>query len=207
MPSTTNTDICNLALGRIKQKQITTLNPPGSEIAKICLKYYDDARREVLRSHPWGFAIKRISLASLATDPDFEFEKQYKLPNDFIRLVAVYGVDPTEMSFGTTWIREDEFNYSIEDGKILCNEASPLKIKYIYDNENVARYDPLFVTALSLLLASKMAYETSGNRGLVSDILAEYDRAMVNAKSVDGQDRPSSVKRKSRWILHRQRTG
>jgi len=57
----TKTDIANLALSLIGGSTITTIDDPTAQ-ARACKKWFDTARDEALASHPWNFAIKRLSL-------------------------------------------------------------------------------------------------------------------------------------------------
>lgn len=54
-------DICNLALGRIGASTITALGE-GSDESDQCDLYYVPTRQALLRSHPWGFALKWVDL-------------------------------------------------------------------------------------------------------------------------------------------------
>src|SRR6266446_948404 len=54
-------DICNLALANINQKGILTLGD-ANELARMCNRWYDHMRRELLEDCDWTFARKIFTL-------------------------------------------------------------------------------------------------------------------------------------------------
>ena len=72
-------EICNLALQEVGAQRILSLNDDTVE-AKLCKDFYSNVRDELLRSHPWKFAIKRVALAEVSgSTPAFGFEKYYEV--------------------------------------------------------------------------------------------------------------------------------
>jgi hypothetical protein len=199
-------DICNLALSFLGHKPITSIDPPVENAAKTCNQHYDNARRELLRQHVWNFAVKRDSLAALTTTPVFGFDTEYQLPVDFLRLVELNNVDTVFYRWGVGFEAEEQEGYTIEDGKILADEAGPLEIRYIYDNTDVSKYDPMFIKVLALLLAVNMGYEIEANGTLRENLRAEYTSELAKARSVDGQERPPKLVKRSKWLRERMRT-
>lgn len=54
-------DICNLALANINQKPILTLGD-ANELARMCKRWYDPSRRQLLEECDWTFARKVATL-------------------------------------------------------------------------------------------------------------------------------------------------
>ena len=81
-------DICNSALRKLGVERINSLTEDNSR-AKVCNDRYDILRDEMLRSHPWKFAIKRTTAAAILAVPLFDWEKQYQLPSDCLRVLRV----------------------------------------------------------------------------------------------------------------------
>jgi hypothetical protein len=54
--------ICNLALARLGDSRIVTMNDSKPE-AEYCTLFYGATRDEVLRGHPWNFATTRAALS------------------------------------------------------------------------------------------------------------------------------------------------
>ncbi len=72
-------DIANLALGRLGIGQAISSLDETSTPARICKRFYDQCRREVLRSHPWSCVSTTQSIAQVAdeTYPGWGYVYQY----------------------------------------------------------------------------------------------------------------------------------
>jgi len=151
--SVSETTIANLALAEISSHEITSLADTTAK-ARWCNRFYSQCRDEMLRAHPWNFAIKRAILSELASAPVSEWDHQFGLPSDYISLYQLNGFD--------CWDRHDL--YQVEAGALLTN-AESASIRYVFQQTDTTKFDPLFVTALSLLLASKIAKPITGNDG------------------------------------------
>lgn len=57
----TNINVANGALIKLGEKTITTL-ADGTKASNVISERLEPCRRAVLRSHPWGFAIKRVEI-------------------------------------------------------------------------------------------------------------------------------------------------
>lgn len=176
------TDIANLALRHLQIAPVLSIDPPDddSKEAAAAAAWYDQARRDTLEAHPWGFARKRASLAADGDDPSFEYDARYELPSDFIRLVRL----------GEDW-DNPELDYEIIGNFIECNVETPLDIVYIYNITDVTKFSPKFVTAMSFKLASLMAYGLTGNAALIDALDGQFRQSLSQATSVSGQNRPT----------------
>lgn len=170
--ATSVVDICNNALIRIGSKTITSLTD-GDKVANSCNTIYEQTRDMLLRQHLWNFAIKRVVLASETTAPAFEYTNSFPLPSDFIRAKALE--DPYAI-------------YKIENGSKLVTNATDVKLIYVARVTDVAKFDPLFVEALILMLAIKLSYILIGSNGREQSLKEELSKIMFLAKQVDGQD-------------------
>lgn len=84
-----STGAANLCLGRLGiGKAIASLTENSVE-ARTCNRFFDQCRQEVLRAHPWGFALRAEPLALVAaqTFPGWTYVYQY--PDDCIMVRAV----------------------------------------------------------------------------------------------------------------------
>ncbi len=181
------TTICNLALGRIGDERIMSMDE-ASQSAIYCKLFYSHTRDEVLRSHPWNFAMTRVSLTAIADAPAFGWDLQYQLPNDFLRLVQFNGWE--------TWEPLDL--YEIEGDRLLTDETTA-QLKYIAKVTDSSQFDPIFTEALSLKLASKLSRPLTGTQGLGDTLLGEYLKITAPlARRIDaGNARP---RKKDQWV-------
>lgn len=161
MPVTNSeTSIANLALAEISSHEITNLADDTTE-ARWCNRFYGQCRDEMLRAHPWNFAMKRANLTQSVTTPVNEWSTQFELPADFISLYQLNGFTV----WGGTNIPLNRNNlFQIEAGALLTN-CETATVRYVFQQTDATTFDPLFVTALSLLLASKIAKPITGNDG------------------------------------------
>ncbi len=176
------TAIANLALGHLKTDPVVSIDPPDddSKAAQAMAKWYDQARRDTLEAHPWKFASKRKEILADATDPLFGWDARYELPPDYIRVNYI----------GEDW-RNPITDYDIESNFIICNEASPLQLVYVYNLVDTSKFSPKFITALSYKLAALAGYEITGNAALVGAMEGQFTGSFSAAASIAGQNRPT----------------
>ena len=190
-------DICNLALIELKQESVVQLNPPSTQVEQIMALEYHQVRRAVLRKHTWNFAIKRAALTpSSDVTPEFGFSHGYILPNDFIRFVGIYNSEGELI---------DKAYYDIEDGNIYYNgeDNTAINIRYIYDLDQVSKFDPLFIDMFKLELAVAVAPKFSGTEARQSALIKRLETVSAEAKSIDGQERPPQRRQRSQWLDRR----
>ncbi len=189
------TDICNLALDHLNVSAITSIDTPTSKNEQLCARWYEQTKRATLRAHTWNFAMKRVQLAALSTAPLFEFDTQYALPSDYIRLVRI-GFD-THYKY-----------YGVEEGKLLVNSADiALPFRYVYNITNISKMDALFIDAWAANLAIRLAYPITGSNSSVERVGKFLAGTMDLARNVDGQERPPRRYERSRFKDARRRYG
>ena len=164
-------DICNRSLIKVDGNLITSLSQETEE-AVLCNVLYPQIRDEVLRAHFWNFAIKQATLNQTVATPTFEFNYKYALPSDYIRIYS---------------LKEVGQRYKIKGGELHTN-LSGVDIEYVARETDTTRYDAMFVTALSLRLASELAYPVAGSSERQQLLLAEYNQFIKEAKRRDGQE-------------------
>lgn len=170
-------DICNLGLLALGQSKINALTD-NRKAAILCNQRYDQIRREVLRAHPWSFAVKRGQLPAASTQPLFGNGTAFTLPSDWIR----------------NFIGKEEMNrrgWAIEGRQLLCRESAPLNLVYICDCTDTTIFDPLFVAALGYGIAAELAIPLTQDRGLKSQMETEMEGKLGTARLVSSQDNSS----------------
>ena len=179
--------ICNIALGRIGQNRIMSLDD-ASPAARYCRLFYEPTRDEVLRSHPWNFAKKRVKLSKLADAPAFGWANAFQLPADCLRPIRVNQWEPYEA----------DDNYVIEGDQILTDQDE-VELLYIAQIEDTSLFDSLFVKALSVQLAAVLVTTLTGSREQGNLFVQEFQSIIAPlAKRVDGME--SKDKRKLPWV-------
>jgi hypothetical protein len=176
------TDIANAALGRVGAKPIMDLDDPDSLTARICKLVFDPTIEEVGRSAEWNCLKDRADLAQLSETPAFGWAYQYQLPTGCLKLVKLNGTasdaDPSD-------------EYEIEGKKILT-DAETAKIQYIKFTTDTNQYDSLFIDAVVVLLAAKIAIPIRGGgfAEMTAALKSEYEQvALPKARKRDAAER------------------
>ena len=176
----TKTNICNQALGRIGSPHVMDINDTDSKSARVCNETFELAVREVARAGDFNCLKKRLELARLTLAPAFEWAYQFQLPAGFISLVELNGIKVTGL-LGDEW--------EIEADKLLT-DADVARVRYIGYDEATHQWDPLFVNAVVVLLASKIALPIRQDDSLAQSLLSEYQRvSLPQARMKDGNER------------------
>ena len=180
----TPVDIANIALGHIGEPPILNFNE-DTVASRTVNVFYDQAVKETLRDHPWNFAISRAVLARLATAPAFEWDHQYQLPADFLRLISI-NTHPTP--------------YVIEGRKILTN-AETAQLRYITLITDTSLFDPMFVAALAARLAHYIALPITQSESQKNSMWSLYLQTLAGARDVDAQEDPPRNTNYSRGLI------
>lgn len=188
--ATSKTSIANYALAILGSKRVSDIADTTSKNARILTLHYDQARKECLRLHRWNWALHRATLSRHADSPAYGFSYQYPLPSDFIRLDQV-----NELSVWNDqradWFQIEHGLDSNENaiGKVLLTDADSVRIRYVADIEDVSLFDPLFVQALSVLLASKAARAITGSDSREAQLRRQFEEFdLPTAQQVDGAE-------------------
>ena len=182
MPSVV--DIVNRALDKLGQQPITSLDD-GNTAANLATRTWPIVRDQVLRSHPWNFAVRRDNLAPLEETPDWGFAYQHQLPDKLLRLLEIRDLSTDE--------------YQIENNKILCDD-DVVYIRYIVQVTDPNEYDASFVNAVSVAMAFEMCERLTQSNTKKKILADEYQTVMDQAKLVDAVENPPSAFEEDSWV-------
>lgn len=175
----TQVSICNRSLIRCGAARIQSISE-NTPAAVLLNAIYNQTRDDVLRAHPWNFAVKRVVLAPTATTPEWGFDYQYDLPNDCLRLLP--GVYNGDGSVAEHQVESDADGTS----KVIRTDESELEVRYIMRHENEAFWDSNFASAFAWKLAMEIAYSLTQSVALVQACEKAYRAALAEARSMDG---------------------
>jgi hypothetical protein len=173
-------DIINAALVSLGVEAVQDLNATSQ--SKSAAAFWSIALYSTLRAHNWNFAVNRATLAASITVPAFGYSTRYPLPSDWIRTIST-----------------DVDDYKQEGGAILCNETA-ISLRYVAKIDDPARFDALFVDALTLHLAAKLAYPLTQSTSQQDLCWSAYKEILKLARSVDAQEEPADEFEESRLI-------
>lgn len=154
---TTETDIANMALDMLQESPISSFND-GRPVANWFKRNFAITRDGLLSEAEWNSCMKRDSLAADASAPAFGWDHSYTLPSDCLRLVPLTVDGEAEGS---------PIPHTVEGGKVLTHENAPLKIRYIYRNENYTSWPAPLVETLAARLALKLSHRLTGKASFV----------------------------------------
>lgn len=177
--ATSAVEICNSALVKIGAKRITALSENSPE-ARLCQEQYEKVRDDLLCSHPWNFAIKRVTLTATTNTPAFGYAYEFNVPSDCLRVLNL-GEYPEEVII--QWRREGD--------KILCDDSS-VHLQYIAKETDVSKYPAYFVEVLAFRLAYDICYSITQSTTLKEMMRQDFLLAIRDARTFDAQE--SSVR-------------
>ena len=167
------TAIANRANLKLGQPRVSNIDTDGSVNAQVMSDMWDQVRDALLQSYPWNFAIKRATLATTGTTPDWGWYNEYSLPTDFLQLLEI----------------KDNPDYKIEHGKILCDEDT-LSIRYIARIENTGLYPALFGELLAYQLAIEGCERITQDKTLKAQLIQEmavYRETVLSSDAIEDQ--------------------
>lgn len=180
-------DVCNRALDKLGQGSIVSLED-GTKAANLCIRNWPLIRDQVLRDHPWNFAVKRVTLAPDVAEPAWGFNYRTPLPTDCLRLIEVRDLSEGE--------------YQVEGRAILSNQ-DVLYVRYIARVIDPNEYDALFQDAVASRLAVELCEPLTQSNSKKDILIQEYDMILTAAKRADGQENPPAPFEEDTWLLSR----
>lgn len=132
-----------------------------------------------------------------STRPSFEWDYQYVLPSDYLRMIYNYSENESDLP---------NERFTIESKKLLTNDDEAL-IVYIRQVTDPAEFDPLFVEILVLQLALKLINPIAGTGtiSLKEEIKNDLKVLIPQAKAICRQETNTSGR--NDWILARYGSG
>lgn len=169
------TEICNMALAHFGGQQITDIDQQ-SQSARVCRQFWPNVRDEALRKYPWNFCMKRIALAPVANETDPQWKYIYAYPDDCLKDDKIF----TALEPNPVRPLEHKVFQSPNGGKRIYTNVADAWLEYRARITDTTQYDPSFVLAVSLLLASNICVTLSTDKGGRE---ALYKLAMVQLSS------------------------
>ena len=179
--------ICNIALARLGQTQITSLTEADKK-ARLCLVFYEPMRDAVLQDAWWTFATKRQTLSQLVATPDSGFDYYYQLPADCL--------DPR-------YLENDLIEYVIEGDKLITDSTEDIELVYTQQLTDTTLFSPNFVDALAYRIAAELAMSLTNDLKKHDQLLNIYASIVAQASAHDKRTRKRKVTRHTGWVSMR----
>lgn len=193
MPS--EVDVINVGLRHVGASVIVSLTD-GSDNANVAGSIYEHVRDDLLASHPWNFATKRVKLAQSATAPAFEFDYAYPLPSDWLRTISVHDNDA---GHGTVLYRSE----LIGGQRAIVASSSDIYLRYVARVTDPNAMTPDFLNALSRVLARDFSIPIASSNTLFEQMSKAADRAIAKARSTDAMGGFPELRPRGSWAASR----
>ena len=193
-------EIANRALTKLGAARIISFGDDNKQ-ARSVNSMFDVVRDAELRAHLWSFTIKRSSLPSLTTTPDWGYDYEYQLPSDCLRLLEVNDIYPGPNL--SDYRNSSTQEYVIEGRKILTSEAAPLKIRYVSRVVDTTQWDATFVEAFACRLALEMCEDLTQSNTKKELLMSDYGRAIMMAVRANAIELPPKDLPDDSWAMSR----
>lgn len=170
--ATTDVDICNLALFRVRAKEIGALDERSAQAEK-CRIFYPQARDSVLSSVDWSFA-KAIKPLQLMVDKPAEWLYGYGEPIDSLKILYLLPEAENTDTYNTgqsvrTSSEKRVIQFELLTGDngqsvIATNEATA-RVAYTRAVTDVRLFGALCVEAIAWKLAIDLSIPLGGDAG------------------------------------------
>lgn len=175
------TDICNLALGRLGEMCDMVDVNENSTYAAVAKRTYPIVRDALLERHAWNFATTRTR-GQLVEEKPIGWKCMYQVPDNALRILSVYSEGRG------AWIEEEPWVFEMNGPyRVILTNIEQAVIKYIRYTTNTDLYSPGFVDALAWHLAASIAGPiVKGETGMTvsTKILQQaqyFERAAIQA--------------------------
>ena len=165
-------EICNSALNMLGANNITDITE-DSKNARLLNQRYNPIRDAVFRMHTCNCLIKRVELAQDTDTPTHEYEKQYTLPSDCLRVLKIGGHHN-----GSSSDLDNGQKFKVEGRKIITDEPT-IYLLYISKIDDVNEYDTLLQETIAAKLASELCYAITSSTSLATQMNELYKRNCV----------------------------
>jgi hypothetical protein len=185
-------DVFNIALTKLGQDRAASTSEDVEQV-RVLNTLWAETVDWVLADHPWKFAIVRAELAALGTVPAWGWARQFQLPEPCMRLVQV----------GDSWAwyyAKDIDTFELEGGKIMTDEAAPLRVRYVERVSNVGLWPVMFADAVAMRMAYRGALKLTNSNAREQSCAADYDMAIRKAKRQSAIERPPRNVSQSDWL-------
>jgi hypothetical protein len=182
--------IANLAASALGEDDQLRSPDDDTHLSRSVRAVWDVERKAAIRDHSWNFAMARKALPRLVTSDDtYPYAFAYQLPSDNLRLIEVVGFHARD--------------YACEADRILSNAAAPLRIRYLRDVAEPARWDGMFVKAFAMRVAWQIADRITGDTTRAQLAERRYMAVLREAKRVDARENPPIPHEATGWELSR----
>lgn len=160
-------EVCNIALALLNnQSEIASISTPTTPEESACAKFFNTARKSILRCHDWPFARAPLTITGVdQTDAPIITAT----PADCIRVLECLDSNGDQIEFAIM-------------GNEIHTETAPAKIIYTSDVEDIQVWDSTAKDALIQRMAKDLATLITGKISAWEKHANELERILQKAK-------------------------
>ncbi|MEM1396239.1 MAG: hypothetical protein AAGH38_02180 [Pseudomonadota bacterium] len=174
---------CNAALISLGARSVTSLTEESKE-ARLCAVRAEPVRDALLRSHPWNFAARQISLPLVVGDG--ELVNRFQLPSDCLIVRRVDAAEPDD--------------WRVEGRLLVAPVEPPAAVGYTARVDDPTQWDALFAECFSAKLAAELAVAVTGSRTEEAHRQSQFRLKLIDAKRSDAQESGGASLRDGSWL-------
>ena len=190
--------IAKLALQHVGDRfdisSLTEFTPEAEQVNLI----FNDTRDALLRQHPWNFAKKFVSPATVAGTVPGGWTFMYLYPTDAVRILGI----TNPLGRGQPPIEFEVARNAANNRVLLCDQESA-EIVYTARITTTEDFDAEFTMALSYSLAAKLAMPLTGDRGIAGELEKLATIHCNSAWETDASEGIEPAKPEADWITAR----
>ena len=190
--------IAKLALQHVGDRfdisSLTEFTPEAEQVNLI----FNDTRDALLRQHPWNFAKKFVSPATVAGTVPGGWTFMYLYPTDAVRVLGI----TNPLGRGQPPIEFEVARNAANNRVLLCDQESA-EIVYTARITTTEDFDAEFTMALSYSLAAKLAMPLTGDRGIAGELEKLATIYCNSAWETDASEGIEPAKPEADWITAR----
>lgn len=183
-------DIFNQALVLCGSEAVLATVDDANKEGRLCRLYYDQSRRACLQRHVWKFATDRVTIDQDTTEtPAFGFTAMHLVPENYVRMVK----------FNDNW----EEKWTREGRHFLSYNASPINVRYVFDETDIEKWDPLFIDVVVADLANRICYALTQSNERKEDADMQARIAIKHAKRADAIEQSVPIIEADEFVMGR----
>jgi len=179
---------------RFDISSLTEFTPEAEQVNLI----FNDTRDALLRQHPWNFAKKFVSPATVAGTVPGGWTFMYLYPTDAVRILGI----TNPLGRGQPPIEFEVARNAANNRVLLCDQESA-EIVYTARVTTTEDFDAEFTMALSYSLAAKLAMPLTGDRGIAGELEKLATIYCNSAWETDASEGIEPAKPEADWITAR----
>lgn len=189
------TSICNIALGHISQRVITSITDTTSIQAVACNRVWSLSLKDCLSLNDWNFARVTVLLVASATyDPTInDWLYAYKVPDNCIQVRSVFNSYTKNKDLGEKYLRMFDPTVTPNENLILTNVGGDTTqdyayARFTYNVTDPTLFDPCFIASYGYRLAAWLCPILVGDNAKTEALMKLSEAALSDSQRTNSYE-------------------